>query len=96
MFRYKQQNAEGGMAVDCYATVHVHGWLEFPRWKHVTNNGNFLQGILRLTYKQSEFSRSSCVTLLGIVSRTSIIIGCDKNFELILLDRYIKSKMLRY
>jgi hypothetical protein len=62
MFRYKQQNAEGGIVADCYATVHVHGWLEFPRWKHVTNTRNILQGILQLTYRQKEVTRSSCVT----------------------------------
>ena len=34
--RYKQQNADSGIVVDCCSAVHVHGWLEFPGWKHVT------------------------------------------------------------
>jgi hypothetical protein len=31
MLRCKQQNAGGGIVVDCYGAVLVDGWLEFPR-----------------------------------------------------------------
>jgi hypothetical protein len=31
LFRYKQQNAGGGIIVDCRGRVPVNGWLEFPR-----------------------------------------------------------------
>ena len=41
IYRYKQQNADSGIAVDCCSVVHVHGWLEFPRWKHVTTLETF-------------------------------------------------------
>lgn len=40
-FRYKQQDADSGIVVDCCSAVHVHGWLEFPRWKHVTTLETF-------------------------------------------------------